>query len=59
MSKIKVCARCNGEESVMFRVPPTRKDRGLFVQAVCGGGESGQPLLPLRGDVERVAADRV
>ena len=32
---------------------------GLSVQAVREGGESGQPLLPLRRDVERVAADRV
>ena len=41
------------------RSTPTRKKVGLFVQAVREGGESGQPLLPLRRDVERVAAERV
>ena len=38
------------------RSTQTRKDVGFSVQAVCGGRESGQPLLPIRGDVERVAA---
>ena len=36
-----------------------REDVGFSVQAVRGGRESGQPLLPVRGDVERLAGRRV
>ena len=50
--------RCGGIRDVPCPAS-ARKDVGFSVQAVRRGRESGQPFLPVRGDLERVAGGGV